>query len=285
VSDDNARITQLQGEQAQIIADAPFSAIEQLRAMPGVEARTFPSLLQYFLMFNMSREPFQDPMVRTAIAQALDKPAMQLAALVGEGEVACSVLPPTIRFHAEVECLDYDVEAAKAALAESTVPGGFETTLLVGGTTGTASIAAEIIVENLKAIGITVTIERVDEAQLYETQSTGDYDMIFQGWASDIPDPDQQLTFMLDPEVGGVESYWTFYENPEVTELLAQARLEFDETARGELYAQVQEIQAVDLPHVPLMFFPYLFAEREEVEGFEVLPTGNYLLQNVWLSQ
>jgi peptide/nickel transport system substrate-binding protein len=286
VSDDNARITQLQGDQAQIISELPFSAIQQLGSSPDLAVESFPSLLQYFLMFNFEKEPFQDPEVRTAIAYALDKESMKEAALFGEGEVACSVLPPSMLFYSpDVPCLEFDLDAAKATMAESTVPDGFSTTLLVAGTTGTASTVADIVVENLKEIGIDVQITRVDDAQLYDTQATGDYDMIYQGWASDIPDPDQQLTFMLDPEVGGVESYWTFYENPVVTEQLAAARAEFDETARGDLYAEIQDIQAVDLPQIPLLFQPFLFAQSDSVNGFEVLPTGNYFLQNVWLSE
>jgi peptide/nickel transport system substrate-binding protein len=286
VSDDNARITQLQGDQAQVISDAPFSAIEQLSSTPDVTVSSFPSLLQYFLMFNESREPFQDEHVRNAISLALDEESMQEAALFGEGEVACSILPPTIAFYSdEVECIEQDLEAAQAEMDESSVPDGFETTLLVAGTTGTASTGAEIIVENLSEIGIDVEIVRVDDSQLYDTQSTGDYDMIWQGWASDIPDPDQQLTFMLDPEVGGVESYWTYYDDPEVTALLAEARGELDEDARAELYAEVQQLQIEALPQIPLLFMPYLWAQRDSVQGLEVLPTGNYLLQNVWLAE
>jgi peptide/nickel transport system substrate-binding protein len=284
VSDDNARTTQLQAGQAQIVADAPFSAIEQMNAMEGVEATAYPSLLQYFLMFNLSREPFEDQHVRTAIDLAIDKAAIQQAALFGEGEVACSILPPSMAYYSDdVPCTEQDLDAAAAELAESSVPDGFETTLLVGGTTGTASTAADIIVANLEEIGISVEIVRVDDSQLYETQSSGDYDMIFQGWASDIPDPDQQLTFMLDPEIGGVESYWTYYEDPEVTELLATARTSFEDEDRAAAYAEVQEIQATALPHIPLIFTPFLFAAQDSVKGFEVLPTGNYLLQNVWL--
>jgi peptide/nickel transport system substrate-binding protein len=157
VSDDNARTTQLQADQADIVADAPFSAIEQLNAMEGVSTTTYPSLLQYFLMFNMSREPFEDQHVRTAIDLAIDKAAIQQAALFGEGEVACSILPPSMAYFSDdVPCTEQDLDAAAAELAESSVPDGFETTLLVGGTTGTASTAADIIVANLEEIGISV---------------------------------------------------------------------------------------------------------------------------------
>lgn len=282
VSDADARLTQLQGGQAQVVT-APFSAIDQLEGVEGVEVREFPSLLNQFLMFNLSKEPFDDVNVRTAIAHALDKESMQDAALFGRGEVACSILPPSIAFYSpDVDCLPFDLAAAEAAMAESSVPDGFSTTLLIAAESE-ASTIAQIVVENLRPLGIEVEITQVDPSQLYETQSEGDYDMIYQGWGSDIPDPDEQLTFMLDPEAGGVESYWTFYDSSEVVEKVTAARQEFDEDARSELYAEIQDIQAVDLPHVPLVFQPFLWAEADEVQDFEVLPTGNYRLQDVWL--
>lgn len=109
--------------------------------------------------------------------------------------------------------------------------------------------------------------------------------MIYQWWASDIVDPNEQLTFMLDPGIGGTQSYWSFYNNAEIVDLLAKARSEFSDEARSKLYAKVQDLQAADVPHVPILYSPGMFAVSDKVHGFDVLRTGTYFLQNIWLEK
>lgn len=284
VADDNARVIQLRGGQADIISAVPFASIAELDAEPGLSVTEWDSTLQFYLMFNFTVEPFDDPDVRRAIAYAIDREAIVRAGLFGSGAVACTILPPTmLHFAPDVECLPHDPELAAVTLAQSSVPDGFDTELLIAGTNVLASTAAEIIVENLRPLGINVEISRVDGSQLYSTQTTGGFEMVFQGWGSDIPDPDQQITFMVDPVSGGVESYWTFYDNPEMTALVESARREFDDDARAAIYAEIQALHLEDLPHIPLVFQPNPFAQSDRVQGFQVLPTGNYFIQDVWL--
>ena len=77
-------------------------------------------------MFNTTVEPFDDVHVRRAIAHALDKEAMANAVLFGYGGAACSIIAPTVAYHdPETPCLEHDLEAARAELAQSSVPDGF----------------------------------------------------------------------------------------------------------------------------------------------------------------
>ena len=286
VPDDNSRVVQIQGGKAQIAAALPFSAADQVDAIGGVSVKEFNSSIVWFLIFNQSKPVFQDAHVRRAIAMALDKKSMLQAVNFGRGSAACSILPPSMPYHSDtVPCLAFDVEAAKAEMAASSVPNGFSTSLLIGGTDTAAGTFAEIAVANLAQIGINLTIDKVDPAQLYDIQSQGGYDMIYQWWASDIVDPNEQLTFMLDPGIGGTQSYWSFYNNAEIVDLLAKGRSEFSDEARSKLYAKVQDLQAADVPHVPILYSPGMFAVSDKVHGFDVLRTGTYFLQNIWLEK
>ena len=58
-------------------------------------------------------------------------------------------------------------------------------------------------------------------------------------------------------------------------EKLEAARLETDETARMELYADVQQILTEEAVWVPLYCVPNLVGVRSGLEGFTPHPLGN----------
>jgi peptide/nickel transport system substrate-binding protein len=234
-------------------------------------------------MFNTTKEPFDDVHLRRAIAHALNKEAMAQAVLFGYGEGACSIIAPTVAFYdPETPCLTYDLEAAKAELAQSSVPDGTAIEFLVGDNPTNTAIA-EIIQGQLAPLGIEVTLRLIDEGQLYETLSSLDYEIGYAGWTMDIPDPDEQIAFMLDPENGGGDSYSTSYDNPDMITLVRDAQKEFDEAARQEIYSEIQALHSAEVPHIPLVFQQTTFAWTDDVQGFHVNPVGNRHLEDVWL--
>jgi peptide/nickel transport system substrate-binding protein len=122
VPDGNTRVSQVQGGQAQIAGDIPFSQVPTLKSSSGVTAGTFPANYTSMLIFNQKFAPFADEHVRRAIAQAVDKTAIVNSALFGAGSVACSLVPPTMPYASDPGCLPFGVAAAKAELAQSAYP-------------------------------------------------------------------------------------------------------------------------------------------------------------------
>lgn len=285
VPDTNTRVLQLQGGQIHITSDVPFNTVETLESADGTSARGFAGTTNFYLMFNTTIEPFNDVRVRRAIAQALDKEAMAEAVLFGQGRSACSIIQETVTFYdPETPCLKFDLEAAQDELAQSSVPDGFDTTYLVPDEP-TATAIAEIIQQQLQALNINVEIEKIDPGQFYETLSNFDYELAYAGFSMDIPDPDEVVSFMLDYENGGGDSYSTGYNNPAMNELVRAAQREFDDDARQEIYSQIQELHAEEVPHFPLVFVTTPFGWRDNVQDFFVNPVGDRHLENVWLSE
>ena len=281
----NTRIAQLQGGQAHIISELPFNTIDSLAEAADTDAEAFAATTNMFLMFNTTEEPFDDVHVRRAVAHAIDKEAMAQAVFFGHGEASCSVIAETIAYHdPETPCLDLDMAAAEEELAQSSVPEGFATEFLIGDEPADVAIA-EIIQEQLAPLNIDVEIRKVDPGQFYETLSSYDYAMAYAGFGLDIPDPDEVVSFMLDFENGGGDSYSTGYDNPEMTELVRAAGRALDDAERQELYSQVQELHAQEIPHFPLVSLTNPFAWRSNVQGFFVSPVGDRHLEDVWLSE
>ena len=135
VGDDNTRILQLKGGQIHINEFPPFSSIADLQATEGVVMELFPSTRTDYLLFNHNVKPLDDVHVRRAISMAIDRQAMVDSILFGNGEVAKSFMPPQVPYYdPESPGLQFDLEAAQAEMAQSSVPDGFDLEYLaIGG--------------------------------------------------------------------------------------------------------------------------------------------------------
>ena len=123
----------------------------------------FPSTETTYLAFNEHVKPFQDVNVRQAISYAIDRNALVKAVVFGNGQPANSLFPPQVPFYdANSGGLQYNMASAKAALAKSSEPNGFTTTLTVPSGNSDYATIATIVQSELKPLGITVNIQTLD---------------------------------------------------------------------------------------------------------------------------
>ena len=285
VPDDNTRILQLEGGQAHIAQNVPLNLLDSLNEKDGITATTFPATTVYWVSFNTTIEPFNDRHVRRAIAHAIDQDAIANAALFGHGGPACSVISPAVPFHdPDTPCLESNLDLARAELAQSSVPDGFSAEYLVGDQSPNLPIV-EIIQGQLAPLGIDISIRTIDPGQFYSTIFVFDYEIAFTGWTMDIPDPDQKISFMFDPELGGGDSYSTGYNNPEMIELVRAGQTTFADADRAQIYADIQALNAEEVPFIPLVVLDAPFAWSDSVKGLWVNPVGKRHLEDVWLDE
>ncbi|MCW2757145.1 MAG: hypothetical protein JWO46_891, partial [Nocardioidaceae bacterium] len=283
VPDANTRVSQVQSGQADAASDIPFNQRESLKSASGVTAKPFGFNYTSVLVFNQSYAPFADVHVRRAIAYAIDRDAVTKSALFGSGKAACSLVPPTMPYAADDALLPYDLSKAKSELAQSADPNGFSADLTIDNLP-TSSTIAQIVQSQLEKLGIRLKIKVVDAGQLYTTLGSRAYQMGLAAWASDIPDPDEQLSFMLDPKAGG-DSYYTGYDNANVTAMINQARASLDTTTRADLYAQVQQTVGQEVPQLAISYQDNPYVWRRTVRDFTVDPMGTIDLSDVGVSK
>ena len=285
VANDNTRELQLKGGQAQIDQTPAWSTVASLKTTPGVHMYLFNSTQTNYLAFNEQVKPFQDVHVRRAISLAIDRNALVRAVLFGNGKPANSLFPPQVPFYqAATPGLQFNLTAAKAEMAKSSVPNGFTTTILVSSGFSDDQTVATILQSELKPLGINLKIQQLDPNTANTNQQNLKYDMTLTYWTMDIPDPDELATFALDPQ-SGARSFYTAYNNPTVVKATHQAEQTLTTTARQTLYNTVQAQSAADAFMAFLYYSPYPYATTSSVHGFYVTPLGNYHLENVWLSK
>jgi peptide/nickel transport system substrate-binding protein len=284
VPDDNTRQLQVTSGQAQIDQYPAWSTVATLKSTPGVTLTLFPSTETTYLAFNEDVKPFQDVHVRQAISYAINREALVKAVLFGNGQSANSIFPPQLVYYdPNSGGLQYNLTDAKNELAESSVPHGFTTTLLLPSGNSDYATIATIVQSELKPLGIKVQIEQLDPNTANNDLQDGKYDMSFALWTMDIPDPDELATFALDPNAGS-KSFFTFYDNPTVVKAVHAAEVTNVPAARQADYNTAQTLAAQDAFMAFLYYSPYQYVASSNVHGFFVTPLGNYHMEDVWLS-
>jgi peptide/nickel transport system substrate-binding protein len=285
VPDDNARTVQIQGGQAQVNQAPPFSSVDQLKGQPGVAVTLFPSTKTDYIMMNQNEKPYDDVHVRRAISHAIDREALVKTLLFGNGTPANSFLMPNVPFYdPDTPGLQYDMAKAKEEMALSSVPDGFETTFLASSGDSTDAAIAQVLQSSLKELGITVKIQNTDPSAARDLQNAQKYQISHSYWTMDIADPDELVTFAVDPDAGS-RSFYTSYRNEQVIADTKKAQQTFDDAGRQQLYSKIQAQAAEDAFLAFLYYSPFSYSYSTKVQGFQVYPTGNYHLEDVTLSQ
>ena len=222
---------------------------------------------EVMMTMNNTAKPLDDVKVRQAINYALDKKAILDGAWAGYGTVIGSHESPLDPWYVDLaDKYPHDVAKAKELLAEA---GQSNLTLkLALPPVPYAAAAAPIIISQLKEAGITVEPSNVT----------------FDVWLDQVFDAaknDYQLTIInhVEPrDIGTVfsgdpTSYYTHYDNPEVTKLLASADAGTAEQQVTDM-KKVVNILADDAAAAWLWSFPNLMVSTTAVGGLPVNAVG-----------
>jgi peptide/nickel transport system substrate-binding protein len=141
--------------------DVTITAPDQIPALTGdLELFAQPDANQQINMMMCKTDgPLADAKVRKAINKAIDREAISTAVYADTTNPATQMWPEGHRFASpELDGeLAYDLDAAKALMAESAYPNGFDTNLYSVGVFNLPD-AAQIIQQQLNEIGIGTTI-------------------------------------------------------------------------------------------------------------------------------
>lgn len=280
VPDANTRAQQLLGDQAQINEFPPYSTIEGLRTTPNVQVETFESSKINYINMNNRAEPLDDVHVRRALSMALDRKSMIDAVTYGNAKEATTFMSPALWGHdPEVEGLQYDLEAAKAELAESDHPDGFTIEMTIGSGDPDSTAIAQIAQEAWAQIGVELEINPVDPATARENRMNGNFELVTSYATTDIIDPDQMVGFL----VRGGNRINSGYANDELDEAASKAAQTDDRAEREEYYSRIQQIATEEAALIPLYYSPAVFSFADSVKGFKTTAVGSYTLRDTWL--
>ena len=176
----------------------PIADWETIKNTEGLVAKSIESYSYQYMEFNLSEEnqTFQDAKVRIAFDKAINKQLMVDQLMAGEGQVAVGPMPKYHPYYNDkLVANTYDPDAAKAELEEAGFDFGKTYRLVVPQGNQVREQSALIIQQNLKDIGIDVSIETYDFATLLEMMRNGDFDLGLLGGGSNI-DPSESAVIV-----------------------------------------------------------------------------------------
>jgi len=285
VPDANSRILQIENGELDIALFVPPAAAGALQNNPNVTLHVDNFFDSHFICMQLTSKPwFADKLVRQAMNYAIDKDAIVKHFLFGFGEASGQAIPKMFGYNDAVKPYPYDLTKAKALMAQSKFPKGFATSMLVDASTAVPDKQiAEYVQQSLKALNIEVTIQVIDDATFTNRTFGPKYEMNVQYMTSDIIDPDELMGFAVVPSAGS-DALWTYYKNPTIDKLATQASSILDHGQRQRIYSQIDVMHHDDAPMIFLYHSPSLSVSSAKVQGFKVLTTGNYRLEECWFS-
>ena len=223
------------------------------------ELKTAPASFSVnYIGLNVNEPPLDDVKVRQALNLAIDKEEIASIVLGDLVRPADGILPPDFPGYAEeIRGYEFDPTRARQLLEESKYGGDLENlppiTITTPGSFGAnVSLDMEVILQMWERnLGITAEFQQTEFATFLKDLHKGRFQMFDIGWIADYPDPENFLDILFHSQS---TNNHTHYSNPEVDELLVQARVETDTTRRYSLYNQVEQMILDDAPWVPLWF-------------------------------
>ena len=250
---------------------APEELLDLLLKRP--DFHTFNYLGTYFIRFNCTKKPFDDPRVRRALALAIDKKALVKKILRAGEEPALHFVPDGTANYVSPPEPEYNPALARKLLADAGYPGGkgfprFEYTFDAS-SGGAAQLHEDIAVELQQmwrdTLGIQMDLRKVESKIIWSMQSHLDYEVSRASWVGDYDDANTFLECFTSDD-GNNRTGW---KDPQYDALIEQANAQTDLKARAKIFQQAETILVSDeAPIIPLYFYKGLnYFDPNKIQG------------------
>ncbi len=214
----------------------------------------FNYLGTYFVRFNVTRKPFNDPRVRRALALALDKELIVKKITRAGEQPASHFVPDGTANYTSPDGLGYDPGAARKLLAEAGFPGGngfprFE--YMFNSAPLDENIAVELQQIWLKNLGIHMELRQLEWKVYLNAQAKLDYDVSRSSWIGDYNDANTFLG-MFTSDNGNNNTGW---KNARYDTLIGEANEQADLAKREKLFQQAETVLVRDEAPIASIFF------------------------------
>lgn len=251
--------------------EIPQELLDVLMKRPDFHKFNF--LGTYFIRFNVTRKPFDDPRVRRALALAVDKNLLVKKIMRAGEQPASHFVPPGTANYTSPQGLGYDPALARKLLAEAGYPGGkgfprFEYTFdaAAGGAAKThENIAVELQQMWADTLGIHMDLRQVETKVFWNMQANLDYQLSRSSWVGDYDDANTFLEMFVSND-GENRTGW---KDPEYDTLILKANEQTDLKKREKIFQRAESILISNqVPIIPLFFYVGVtYYDPNKIEG------------------
>lgn len=237
ISDPTAAFAAMMAEDVDVFSQFPAPEnLPQFEADPRFQVLIGSTEGETILSINNKMPPFDNVLVREAVAHAINRQAIIDGAMFGYGTPIGTHFAPHHPSYVDLTAnSDFDPDKSRALLAEAGFPDGFETTLYLP-PPSYARRGGEIIAAQLAEVGIKAEITNVEWAQWLET--------VFRGKNFGLTIVSHTEPF--DIGIYARPEYYFQYDNPTFQGLMTTLNATTDPAMRNDLLAQAQTIISED---------------------------------------
>ena len=281
IPDESVRRTALVSGDVDWAISVPPQALDQLRAEEGIVVDETTAGAYWYIGVNLEREPLNDPRVRQALAFAVNRENIAVAASFGTAQPTNGPIPSSSAWAMDHEPYSYDPERARELLAEAGLADGFDMEIMPTTQYEESIRAAQVIQADLAAVGIRATIRTLEWAEWLQEEGDGNYDTYVCSW-NGLVDPDDY--FYAQHKTGEVFNF-TGYSNATVDELLDEGRSTQGYDERYAIYQQINQTIVDEAPYVYLYNPLNINAYADHVHGYQARGDQAIRFAGTWLDR
>ncbi len=289
ISDDSARVAALMSKRVDLINYVPFSDVQRIRSDKAFDVIQGESIYVFLLYPDhreqsdlvtdkdgkpLAKNPLRDVKVRQALSLAIDRKAIADLALEGFAKPANQLIDD--KFFGAIENptpLEYNVEKARALLAEAGYPDGFKLPLhctsdRLPGDGATCSALGQMFAR----VGIDTQVNAISRTVFVPARTRGDYVMTMAGWGSVSGEAGYTMSSIAhtnDSSKGLGAFNVSNVSNPKADELIAQAMRTIDNGKRLDLFRNSMQATLDDYAIIPVVQLSSVWAARADTLEFE----------------
>jgi peptide/nickel transport system substrate-binding protein len=250
---------------------------------PNLQVLRRPGTTMAYLALNLRDPILKDVRVRQALAYAIDREPMLHYFFGDRGRLADSVLPPEHwAYYGKVAHYPYDPARANALLDDAGYRRAkdgvrFHLTMKISTTEETSRLMAVVLQQQFQKIGVVLDIRSFEFALLYSEILRGNFQLYSLRWVGySNQDPDIFEDAFHSASFPPKRANRGYYYNPRVDSLLEEGHRTLDQARRKQIYTEVQQILAHDLPYIDLWYLDNVMVHSIHVKNVNLTASGNY---------
>lgn len=285
MSDDNAILAAFKNGEILFADSIPTDEIDAWKDKP--EFNLHSQLGTYYISFNVTKPPLNNPMVRKALVLAVDRE--YIVKNIGKaGQQPAGAFVPTGLSDVDItkefrkvggdyynpssEAFEDNLKEAKKLLADAGYPNGegIPTIEYIYNEGSGHQLIAEALQSMWKEIGVNVSLSSQEWNTFLNTRKNGEYYMARNGWTADFNDP---ICF-LDMWITGSGNNDAQWSNKEYDELISRIKSSSDRKERMELMHRAEDMLFEEWILCPIYYYVDIYLKSEKLEGFYSSPLG-----------
>lgn len=249
ITDENTAVTALQAGELDV-ARLSTSNWDAIKADDAFQTTELSSNHVSYLILNTKQAPFDNELVRQAIACAINRDDIISMAMDGRAAATYTVATPFMIGYAEIDPqFTYDPDRAKDLLAQAGYPDGLDIGEALTLSGSYFADVMEVVQQQLAAVGITCTVTGLEANTLISQCMTGSFGLSILGQTNNF-DMSWISTYYGTENIGSMNM--AQYSDADVDAQLQEAAVCMDPEARIALYKSILETVDTACPYVPL---------------------------------